>query len=243
MKSAQTSGENRTGMAIAPKELAQEMLETMQLFQPALAENGQGAAAVRIAYAEQAEPVGSIPPPKGMGKQPDARDRLRPQMAVLVDKLGERLAFERSGVRLYDALLSKFDAYGSWEGGPSRADLEHLRSDELEHFRLLERTIQEQGGDPTAVTPSANLHGVASAGIPQVLADARTNLQQCLEAMLVAELVDNDCWENLITLVEGAGLDDAASEFQSALEQEREHLEKVRGWLKAAMLGKTAGRA
>jgi hypothetical protein len=46
------------------------------------------------------------------------------EMVLLVDKLGERLAFERSGTRLYETLLSKFDSYGPFEGGPERAELE-----------------------------------------------------------------------------------------------------------------------
>jgi hypothetical protein len=45
---------------------------------------------------------------------------------LLLDKLGERLAFERSGTRLYEALVSKHDAFGSFSGGPSREDLEHV---------------------------------------------------------------------------------------------------------------------
>jgi hypothetical protein len=37
--------------------------------------------------------------------------------------LDKRAAFERMGVRLDDALISKHDAYGSDAGGPSREDL------------------------------------------------------------------------------------------------------------------------
>ena len=37
-----------------------------------------------------------------------------------LDKLGERLAFERTGVRLYEALISKHEALGSFAGGPDR---------------------------------------------------------------------------------------------------------------------------
>ena len=40
--------------------------------------------------------------------------------AVFLDKLGERLAFERTGVRLYEAVLAKVPAARSSKG-PSRS--------------------------------------------------------------------------------------------------------------------------
>ena len=51
-----------------------------------------------------------------------------------MDKLGERLAFERAGTRLYEALVSKYDAYGSFTGGPSRDDLEHVMQEEYRRY-------------------------------------------------------------------------------------------------------------
>ena len=42
------------------------------------------------------------------------------QPTLLMDKLGERLAFEHAGARLYEALLSKHRAYGSFDGRPER---------------------------------------------------------------------------------------------------------------------------
>jgi hypothetical protein len=49
----------------------------------------------------------------------------------LIDRLGARLAFERSGVRLYEALLSKLDASGIFDGGPSREDIERIVQDRV----------------------------------------------------------------------------------------------------------------
>jgi hypothetical protein len=37
----------------------------------------------------------------------------------------------------------------------------------------------------------------------------------------------------LIQMAHAVGQDDLATEFQTALDQEHEHLEKVRGWIKA----------
>jgi hypothetical protein len=117
-----------------------------------------------------------------------------------LDKLGERLAFERAGTRLYDALLSKYDAYGSFTAGPSRDDLEHVREEEYRHCTLLQAAIAQLGGDPTTVTPSANLQATAAHGVQQVVVDPRTTLLQSLEAALIAELTDNACWKALIEL-------------------------------------------
>ena len=155
-----------------------------------------------------------------------------------MDKLGERLAFERTGTRLYEVLVSKHEAFGSFAGGPSRDDLEHIRQEEFEHYTLLQSVITQLGGDPTAVTPSADLHATAAHGIQMVLVDPRTTLLQSLEAILLAELADNACWEALIALAQQAGEAALVEPFERALTAEQEHLQKVRAWL-AAGQGRT----
>ena len=109
-------------------------------------------------------------------------------------------------------------------------------------MKLVAETIAELGGDATAVTPSANLHATASMGFVSVLGDPRTDVQQGLEVLLAAELVDNDCWTTLIELTEQAGQDELAQRFRVALAEEREHLERVRGWL-ATATGRSMARA
>jgi ferritin-like metal-binding protein YciE len=150
-----------------------------------------------------------------------------------MDKLGERLAFERTGTRLYEALVSKYEAFGSFDGGPSQADLEHVLQEEYRHFTLLQSVIERHGGDPTAVTPSADLQATASHGVMQVIVDPRTTLLQSLEAILIAELADNACWEALIALAQEAGEDTLVTPFEQALLTEQEHLMKVQAWLAA----------
>jgi rubrerythrin len=221
-------------MAVTPQ-YSQEMLAGMDEFPPSSQGSAYDIARVRVAYAQAAEPPGSVPPPtsvKGtvrtavkavMGEQP----------TLFMDKLGERLAFERTGTRLYEALVSKYDAFGSFAGGPSRDDLEHVLQEEHRHFMLLQSTIEQLGGDSTAMTPSANLHATASHGINQVIVDPRTNLLQSLEAILLAELADNACWEALIELAREAGEDDLVPPFQEALRNEQDHLVKLQAWLAA----------
>jgi ferritin-like protein len=226
---------NRTGLSVSP-EMAAELQDTVPPLDPGRI-GEDGLALVRSAYAEEAEPVGSMPPPATLGGAVrDIAKRVMGQDAmVLMDKLGERLAFERSGVRLYQGLITKLEVHGSWDGGPSREDLEHIRDEEHAHFKVIERTMRDLGGDPTAMTPSANLHGEASKGIPAVIADPRTDLRESLEAIHIAELVDNDAFETLIDIARSLGHDEHADEFESALAEEREHLEKVRTWLSTGL--------
>jgi rubrerythrin len=225
-------GANRTGIASAA-ELAAEMVQGTQEFPPSAPGDEQEIARVRGAYTKEAEPLGSVPPPilEPVPEQTAGEEAL---MAELIDKLGARLAFERSGVRLYSALLSKFDVHGTFPGGPERDDLEHMRDEELEHFHLLSGAVEELGGDPTAVTPAADLQATMTRGILDVLVDPRTTFVQGLEAILLAELADNDSWYLLSMLATQMGKEDLATDFEEAEANEREHLTRVRTWLLAA---------
>jgi hypothetical protein len=211
------------------------MLAGMEEFPPTSEGSAEDIAMVRIAYAKEAEPLGSMPLPAGMKNK--AKTAMKAVMGakptLLMDKLGERLAFERSGTRLYEALVSKHAAFGSFTGGPRKGDLEEILQEEYGHFTMLSSTIEQLGGDPTAVTPSANLHATASKGIVQVIVDPRTTLLQSLEAILIAELADHACWEALVALVQQAGEDTLVKPFEQALVTEQEHLVKVRAWLAA----------
>jgi rubrerythrin len=209
---------NRTGIAADP-ERASEMVAATREFRPSSEGDAQAIAGERVDQASRTEEA--------------AREGSPVDVPLFMDKLGERLAFERAGTRLYEALLSKFDAHGSFEGGPTRDDIAHVMGEELEHFHLLRESIEQLGGDPTQLTPSANLQLTASQGVGHVLVDPRTTLLQSLEAIVMAELADNECWESLAELARLAGQEDLADRFEAALATEAEHLEKVRAWLAA----------
>lgn len=222
---------NRTGIATAPMQ-ADVLIDLARRTPPSSEQDTGTLIQVRMAYADASDPLGAVPPP---ATRHGADKAARKGGAVLLDKLGERLAFERSGVRLYDALISKLEAYGSWDGGPTRDDLEQLRHEELEHFHMLKKMLDDLGADSSAVTPSADLHGVIAKGLPIAVTDPRTNMLQCLEAVIVAELVDNDSWEALEDLTLAVGDDELLPQIVHAIEQEREHLRKVRLWYAAGL--------
>jgi hypothetical protein len=221
MQSITEVGVNHSGMQVAPDGGAR-MLENIELTKPRRGDQRE-IAKMRTQYASEADPVGSPPDTTLEGLE-----------AVLMDKLGERLAFERSGTRLYDALIAKCKAYP--ESGVPVAELERIREEEAMHFALVGAAIQSLGGDPTAQTPCADVAGVEGMGLMQVMTDPKTTLAQALHALLVAEMTDNAAWEDLVELTTQFGNDDLVARFIKAHEQEIEHLGKVRGWYKAATL-------
>lgn len=229
-------GKNRTGLDMAP-------MSKDTLIDFAKQEAGRAPSETEAwvdmhqAPALEADRVGTVPVPARLkGVATTAMESLednRPQ--VLIDKLGERLAFERTGVRLYEALIRKVSAAST---GPivDIGRLEKMRTDELEHFRLLARCLADMGADPTAMTPCADVSGVAAAGHLQVLSDPRTTVAQALNSVLMIELGDNASWELLIELVREAGHDDLAKSFGVALQTEQDHLQTVRDWLRQAVM-------
>jgi hypothetical protein len=191
---------------------------------------------IRADYSRDAEPLGSVPPPTSAGAAFKTATRglrgLRPTQ--FVDKLGERIAFERVSVRLCEALITKFEAFGGFEGGPGRGELDQVIQKKYEHFRLLQEAIQNAGCDPTVLTPSADLYLTMLRGIVDVVVDPRTTFAQCLEALLVIELVENDAWEALSDLAQQSSEPELARLFEAAGVVEGDHLDAVRAWLAAA---------
>lgn len=237
-KTSSDVGLNRTGIQTSPID-SKEAIEGARQGLPSSLGSEAGILEVRARYARESDVLGTVPVPATLkGMLQTAKELLRGNKpAVFIDKLGERLGFERTGVRLYQAALLKFDIHGTWTAGPSREQLEKIHRDELAHFLIVREALEKLGADPTALTPSADLVSVASKGIPEVLVDPRTNLVQCLEALLVVELTDNAGWELLIELAQGLGQAGLVEQFEQSLSVEAEHLMLVRRWLTAAVTG------
>lgn len=231
MKTTSEMGKNVTGIALSPTD-SQKSIECAERA-PAPAGDETVLLEARQAWSRESDPLGSVPLPatlRGAGKQVvQALKGKHP--TVYMDCVAERLAFERTGTRLYEALLAKLVAVGELPGGPTRAELERFRNDELRHFELLREAVGFLGGDPTVVTPAADAAGVEAVGLMQVLTDPRTTFDQALHAILVAELADNDGWRALIDLTTGLGQDELAERFRGAQRDEDRHLADVRRWL------------
>jgi rubrerythrin len=226
---------NRTGIQMSPidSKAMQEVDCTLAV------ENGDDSAlaGMRTDYITHAEALGSVPVPGSItgAVKLGALVLKGAHPQILLDKLGERLAFERTGTRLYDALITKCEAKLDGDLSMTVNDLEQIRADEARHFLLLSDAIESLGGDPTSQTPSADLAGVESMGLVQVLNDPRTSIAQSLHAIVTAELSDKAGWETLIALAEEHDLDDMVNDFSKALSEEREHLSLVQTWYEESL--------
>lgn len=229
-------GANKTGMNLSSIEISELSANTDN---DGLDGSGTEIAVLRAAYIVEAEPLGTVPVPgtiKGIVKT-GMEKLIGNSPEVMVDKLGERLAFERTGIRLYEALLTKFQATeDKFEfPGLSTAQLILFRDQEAQHFKIVVEALEKLGADPTAQTPGADVVGIESMGLVNVIGDPRTTLSQSLHSLLVAELADNAGWELLIKLAQDIGEDDLVISFTQALTEEQEHLVHVRAWLEQSV--------
>lgn len=235
-------GKNRTGTQANPV-MTQETLDN----EKAVASDPRGAMALALQRAEmsqQAPPIGTMPVPgsvKGVAKT--AMKALQGEKAsVFLDKLGERLAYERTGVRIYDAIVAKIPAASTDKGSFSPEELRRFRDEEHRHFLLVKQAIEDMGGDPTAETPCADITGVLASGIILAVTDPRTTLTQCMDALLTVELTDNDGWKSLIAMAEALGQDELARRFTDALAEEDVHLQSIRHWVAERLEGQLGAR-
>lgn len=232
---------NRTGIQMSPHDS-----KAMQEVGPAaMPDDGVGEIALaelRSDYISNADALGSVPLPGTLsGAVTAGMSMLKGESPqILLDKLGERLAFERTGTRLYEALITKCEVMLGGDISMTIDDLEQIRADEARHFHLVADAIASLGGDPTAQTPSADLAGVESMGLVQVLNDPRTSIAQSLHAIVTAELSDKAGWETLVALADEHDLADMVDAFTQALNEEREHLALTQTWYEEA-IGLTYG--
>jgi bacterioferritin (cytochrome b1) len=221
---------NRTGIMTNPQ-LSAELINGAEETEPDSEGDAADLALIREAYITEAASIGSVPVVLEVSEDGENAGAFE-GLESLLDKLGERLAFERQGTRLYETALQKCEALVIQdEVGPSIEELQHICNEELEHFKLLQKAIIKLGGDATLQTPSADVAGILSLGMVQVVSDPRTTVPQMLQALLTAELVDNDGWQLLGDLAAELGQDELEEQCQKALEEEQEHLEKVREWV------------
>lgn len=239
MKTRITIGKNRTGAGMSPIDArrteagADRSVPTSDGGERPLARWR----ADEARFDDGANALGTLPPPasvKGVVKSV-ANLVKGDQPLVLLDKLGERLAFERTGARLYQALIDKWPSLEpeAMQLGPTLVELLRLQDQELRHLGIVRAAIESLGADPTAMTPSADAVGVEGMGLVQLINDPRASLLDCLHVLLTAELVDNDGWVVLTDLADRLGHDAMAESFRQALLEEEEHLLRVRAWFAA----------
>lgn len=225
--------ENRTGAESNTNNI-RSMLQATKEFPPDIKGDFNQLEQHRSQFIKKNEDVGSIPSASIKSSEKTVLNKLfgnKPEL--FIDKIGERLAFERTGVRLYEAAIVKALALNEEK---IVDELRHICEEEAQHMELLMKVARELGADPTAVTPSADVTSVIGMGLIKVVSDPRTTMAQSLDALLSAELTDNAGWELLIELAADNGTEDVIASFTKALEQEKNHLERVKFLLKQSLM-------
>lgn len=239
MATAAKVGTNFTGVQMSPKD-TKRLLEAVNEIHPDVPGDEAGMLMERAERSAEAGRIGSVPVPgsaKGMLKTGfDMMKGKSPE--VFLDKLGERLAYERNGVRLYEAMIAKAKALHTPDAGLIDT-LTHIRDEEHEHMMLVHQAIESLGADPTAQTPCADVVGAMALGIVNVLTDPRTNVDQCFNALLTVELADNAAWELLIELAQAAGHPNIADSFVKAKTQEDDHVVKIKTLMRRDLVMQT----
>ncbi|WP_419418994.1 demethoxyubiquinone hydroxylase family protein [Legionella sp. D16C41] len=219
-------GMNHTGTQMSPID-TKSLLDYVKKHPADIRGDDGQLAKARANLTETDNALGTIPlPGTAKGALKTGLDKLLGnQPELLIDKLGERLAYERGGVRLYEAAIAKASAFKKTN---LIKQLKHIRDEEAEHMFMLIDVLKQLGADPTVMTPSADVVGVVAQGAMQVLTDPRTNMAHCLNALLTIELGDNVGWEFLIDLLKTSNKTDFAKKFQKALTQEQEHVRIIK---------------
>ncbi|MDQ2078509.1 ferritin-like domain-containing protein [Marinimicrobium sp. ABcell2] len=245
MADANKMGMNRTGMDMSPKQ-SEAMLKGSEMADAGPA-GRRGMDQIRQAYFSEGDTVGSVPLPGSFsGALSSVKEKLQGNNPeVLINKLGQRLAFERAGVRLYEALIYKCQTSPDDTTSEiiSVDSLKQFRNDEAEHFLLVHQIMESLGADPTAMTPDADVTALSSLGVSKVLTEPRTSVLQCLEAIQTVELTDNAAWTLLQELCLNMGLDDMAKQLTPAIEQEEIHAHTITQWIRQIAMKKGAGKA
>ncbi len=109
MKDSVKLGTNKTGIQMSPR-LSEEMISASANFPLKSLDTSVTPFDLKSQYIRESGPVGTVPLPGSVkGAMNSALQGLKGNHpVVLVDKLGERLAFERSGVRGFDHQSFRF---------------------------------------------------------------------------------------------------------------------------------------
>jgi hypothetical protein len=142
----------------------------------------------------------------------------------VVDLLCERLAFERSTVKLYDRILEALGGAPDASMRDLRATMAKHRQEEDEIASWLEGRIRELGGGEGADTDLARLATREARGIEEVAANDAADLTHLLHALLAVEGVDVAGWDLLVELADAAGDARAKRELERCQRREAEHL-------------------
>lgn len=145
----------------------------------------------------------------------------------LLDLLTERLTFERTGVKLYDIVLSKMQGSGDKSVMKMIPQLKKQRDQEKEHEEWLEEQVRALGSDAHTETDLSELMLREARGVKEVI-ESDDELTHLFHALLTAELVDDNGWKLLVQLADEAQDQEALKSFIQRAREEEDHLVYIR---------------
>jgi bacterioferritin (cytochrome b1) len=145
----------------------------------------------------------------------------------VVDLLNERLAFERTGVRLYDTVLARLQVSSEPGFKALARQVQEQRDEEKEHEEWLEEQIRALGGTAHGLSEHAVLAQAESEGVERVIR-RDDSIPHDFHALLTAELADTAGWDLLVQIADEFGDSKAKKEFKKRLQEEEKHLLFVR---------------
>ncbi len=171
------------------------------------------------------------------------RELVRVNRGKVIDLLSERLRFERTAGRLYDAILGQVSASRDGTVTPMRDQLQQICDQKEAHHRWLEEQLRSLGADVHLETELSKLVAQESEGIERIALTDRS-LPHLFHAALAAELVDNAGWQLLLDLADRADDGDARERLRTRLHEEEGHLyfmrQAVERFARRDVLGESA---
>ena len=155
------------------------------------------------------------------------------ELGAFLLKVGERLYFEKTILKGYDALISKCELFSA-DLLPAELDiidLVEIRSQKHRFVKLLASTLEGLGGEGLSERPPSGSLLLAITGVCRAIEDVTAGIEQSLECLLIAELADDEGWDLLICDCDDLGLAGLSASLDSVQEISESHTEMVREWI------------
>ncbi len=146
--------------------------------------------------------------------------RNHPQHA-LACKIFDHLIFERTCVRVYEAVLSKCEMH---EGSLPCDDLQKYQREEFNHFLMLKKCLEALGIESSTFQLGAEGLSDSTEDLLKAAMDPRLSLVDSIEALKQAECADRNSWILLTDLAADAGHLEMAEKFRQARHEEEQHV-------------------
>lgn len=158
----------------------------------------------------------------------------------LIELLTERLTFERVGVRLYDAIVSRLE---SAEPAVRRMlpRVEQQRAEEREHVAWLEALIDGLASDAPPIPRRPELAHLWTEGLLRISEAGAATIAELFQALHTFELANESGWQRLLRLAERGHDLPACDDFGHRLADEQAHVSFVRHALTELLVNEVLG--